>query len=135
LGLSRALVVVACSLLGLGSAGRVLAAETGPRPGEDAIRRLVDAYEHAIESKDLELFRSVKPNLSPDEEKRLRKAFEGTVSQAVEIRIESIQIDGAAAVARLARRDTLNGSIVSSFQQTLKLSRSGTGWVIDEIGR
>ena len=99
------------------------------------MREVVGRYERAIETKDVVLFRSIKPNLSGEEEKRLRRAFESTRSQEVTITIESIRFEGSRAEARLARRDTLDGSIVSSFPQTLRLSQTAEGWVIEEIGR
>jgi hypothetical protein len=121
------------SLAGLLWAGIALAVT--PDAGETAVRDVVSRYERAIETKDVTLFRSVKPNLSGEEEKRLRRAFESTRSQEVTIAIESIRFEGSRAEARLSRRDTLDGSIVSSFPQTLRLSRTAEGWVIEEIGR
>jgi hypothetical protein len=102
---------------------------------EDAVRRLIASYERAIETKDLELFRSVKPNLSADEERRLRKAFDSTKTHEVSIMVEALDCQDTNCVARLTRRDTLDRSIVSSFPQTLRLSQSPEGWVIQEIGR
>ncbi len=102
---------------------------------EDAIRRLLASYERAIETKDLALFRSVKPNLSAEEERRLRKAFESTNSHEVTITIEALDCQDSRCVARLTRRDTLDRSIVSSFPQTLRLGQGPDGLVIEEIGR
>ena len=102
---------------------------------EDGVRAVIVAYERAIEAKDLDLFRSVKPNLSPEEEKRLRAAFASTGRHEVEIAVVSIHVDGKTAVAHLSRRDTLEGSIVSSFPQTLKMAQGPGGWIIEEIGR
>jgi len=102
---------------------------------EDAVKRLLTNYERAIETKDLPLFRSVKPNLSSDEEKRLRKAFESTRSHEVTITMDSLDCQEAGCVAHLLRRDTLDGSIVSSFPQTLRLGQGPEGLVIEEIGR
>lgn len=99
------------------------------------MRAVIVTYERAIEGKDLDLFRSIKPNLSGDEEKRLRAAFASTGRHEVEIAIVSIQLDGKTAVARLSRRDTLEGSIVSSFPQTLRMTLGPGRWVIEEIGR
>lgn len=105
------------------------------RAQEDGVRRLLAAYEKAIETKDLGLFRVVKPNLSAEEEKRLRKAFESTRTHEVSITVEELECKESRCVARLARRDTLDGSIVSSFPQTLRLGPGGEGFVIEEIGR
>ena len=110
-------------------------AATATKAQEDALRHLLASYERAIETKDLPLFRSVKPNLSSDEERRLRKAFESTNSHEVAITVEGVDCQDARCVARLMRRDTLDRSIVSSFPQVLRLNEGPAGWVIEEIGR
>ena len=110
-------------------------AATATKPQEDALKRLLASYERAIETKDLDLFRSVKPNLNAEEERRLRKAFESTRNHEVTITVEALECQAARCVARLTRRDTLDGSIVSSFPQTLRLAESAEGLVIDQIGR
>ncbi len=115
--------------------GTVPGAEASDAVAEDDVRQVIDSYERAIETKDLELFRTVKPNLSGDEERRLQAAFGSTGSHEVDITILSLQIEGEKAVAQLARRDTLEGSIISSFPQTLELVRASGGWVIEGIGR
>jgi len=111
------------------------AAADGTKAQEEAVKRLLATYEHAIESKDLALFRSVKPNLTGEEEKRLRKAFESTKTHEVTISVESLECRDKACVVRLNRRDTLDAAIVSSFPQTLRLTQTPEGFVIDEIGR
>jgi hypothetical protein len=110
-------------------------AATATKAQEDAVKRLLASYERAVETKDLELFRSVKPNLSEEEERRLRKAFESTRTHEVTITVEALECREVRCVARLTRRDTLDGSIVSSFPQTLRISQGAEGWVIEEIGR
>jgi hypothetical protein len=102
---------------------------------EDAVRRALGSYERAIETKDLPLFRSVKPNLTAEEEKRLRKAFDSTRSHEVTITLEAVDCEESRCVARLTRRDTLDRSIVSSFPQTVRLAQGAQGMVIEEIGR
>jgi len=102
---------------------------------DEGVKRLMAAYEHAIESKDLALFRSVKPNLTAEEERRLRKAFESTKTHEVTITVEGVECQDRSCVVHLIRRDTLDASIVSSFPQTLRLTQSPEGFVIDEIGR
>jgi hypothetical protein len=110
-------------------------AASATKAQEEAVRRVIATYERAIEAKDLQLFRSVKPNLSSDEERRLRKAFESTNSHEVAITVEGVDCQDARCVARLMRRDTLDRSIVSSFPQILRLNEGPAGWVIEEIGR
>lgn len=113
----------------------VAQAATATKAQEDTLRRLLASYERAIETKDLPLFRSVKPNLSAEEERRLRKAFESTKTHEVTITVEAVDCEESRCVARLVRRDTLDGSIVSSFPQTLRLGQGPDGLVIEEIGR
>lgn len=111
------------------------AATAAPASPEDAaISAVVADYARAIETKNIELFRSVKPTLSPAEEQRLRAAFANAESHSVKATLLSVEVKDAHAVVHLARRDTI-GSIVASFPQTLVLSRGPKGWTIDEIGK
>src|SRR5262245_5690678 len=89
----------------------VAAAADGTKAQEEGVKRLLTTYEHAIESKDLALFRSVKPNLSAEEERRLRKAFESTKTHAVTITIEGMECQERGCVVHLIRRDTLDATI------------------------
>lgn len=105
-------------------------------PAEDtALRKVIADYGRAIETKDLGLFKSVKPNLTQDEERRARTAFDAVKSQVVKITVTSVDINGSEAVVRVSRRDTINGSLVSSFPQTFRLTRRAGGWAIQEIGK
>ena len=104
-------------------------------PDEGAISAVIADYARAIETKNLELFRSVKPVLSPDEEQRLRIAFANAESHSVKVTLRSIEVRESRATVRLARRDTI-GALVASFPQTIVLTRGGKGgWTIDEIGK
>jgi tRNA A-37 threonylcarbamoyl transferase component Bud32/tetratricopeptide (TPR) repeat protein len=112
---------------------------TGPGPsgaGQDAaIRRVIADYARAIESKDVGLFKSVKPNLSADEEKRLQDAFKAIKSQQVGITVDSVQLDGSKATVRVRRQDTVNGKAVKPIQQTITLVQAGGAWHIETIGQ
>jgi hypothetical protein len=110
-------------------------AVAGGSAEDGAIRKVIADYGRAIETRDLELFKAVKPNLTQDEERRTRAAFDAVKSQAVKITVLSVDVDGDAAVVRVSRRDTLNGSLVSSFPQTFRLARGKAGWGIQEIGK
>lgn len=110
-------------------------ASAASSPDEAAIRKVIADYAKAIENKDLDLFKTVKPNLSTDEEKRAKNAFASVQSQVVRITFLSIDLKENQAVVKVTRRDTINGSIPGSFPQTFTMSKSRTGWVIDEIGR
>lgn len=126
-------------LLGLffGLAGTTAAFEAQADGSRDEaeIRHLIDDYAHAIEKRDIAHFKKVKPNLGKEEESRLRKAFESVQSQVVKVTVLSLDVLGSQATARLARRDTINGSIVASFPQTLTLVRGQEGWTIEQISR
>jgi hypothetical protein len=109
-------------------------AETGSHE-EAEIRRVIGDYGQAIQAHDISLFKKVKPNLTKDEEERLKRSFETIKSQVVNITILGVDIDGARSVVRIARRDTIAGSLVSSFPQTLSFQKGAEGWVIEQIGR
>jgi serine/threonine protein kinase len=105
---------------------------------EAAIRRIVATYARAIETKDLALFRSVKPNLSSAEQRRIENGFRAVSSQRVNITILSIDRRANDASVRLRRRDTIDAGgrqQTTESQQTMTLTRTGAGWVIGEIGR
>jgi serine/threonine protein kinase len=105
---------------------------------DSAIRRIVATYARAIETKDLALFRSVKPNLSAEEQRRLEDAFRSVSSQRVTITILSINRKGQEATVRLRRHDVIEAggrSQTVESQQTLMLVHAGAGWVIRDIGR
>jgi hypothetical protein len=106
-----------------------------PSTDEAAIRKVIGEYARAIENKDLELFKTVKPNLTSDEEKRAKTAFASIQSQVVKLTFVSIDRKDHQAVVKVMRRDTVNGSIPGAFPQTFTMSKGRTGWVIEEIGR
>ncbi len=106
---------------------------TSPSPtdaGDAAVRRVLAEYERAIESQDIALFRSLKPGMSSDEEKRLRDAFKAVKSQDVGIAITSVQVEGDQATVRVRRQDTINGRKLNQTQQTWRLARAGGAWQI-----
>ncbi len=109
------------------------------RESDDAlVRRALDTYERAIEGKDVALFRSVRPTLSADEERRLRASFAQIERQEIEMRVEQVTITGDTAEARVARVDTVQTggrAQTSRSTQTIRLARRGAGWIIVELGR
>jgi ketosteroid isomerase-like protein len=116
-------------------------AERKPAPAIDddaAIRAVVATYARAIESKDLALFRSIKPNLGADEERRIQQGFRAVTSQKVNITITSIDRRGDAATLQLQRQDIIEAGgrrQSPESRQTMTLTRSNGTWVIVEIGR
>jgi predicted Ser/Thr protein kinase len=111
-------------------------AATQAAQDEASIRRVVANYARAIEGKDIGLFRSIKPNLSREEERRIQDGFRAVTRQTVSLSIVSIERKGQQAVVALKRRDTIQASgrerTVDS-QQTLTLGRAGDSWIISEI--
>jgi hypothetical protein len=99
------------------------------------IRKVLEAYVRAVEAKDLQMFRAVKPNLSGEEEKRARMAFKSIQSQVVKMNVLALEVKDGKATVKVSRRDTINGSIVSSFPQTFQLAKEPAGWTIQDIGR
>jgi serine/threonine protein kinase len=105
---------------------------------EAAIRRLVANYARAIETKDIALFRTLKPNLTPAERQTIESGFRAVGSQQVTLTIESIDRQGQEAYVRLRRHDVveLNGRRrMVDNEQVLRLLKSPAGWVILRIGR
>jgi hypothetical protein len=47
----------------------------------------------------------------------------------------SLDVKEGKATVKVSRRDTINGSIVSSFPQTFSLAKETAGWTIQDIGR
>jgi hypothetical protein len=100
-----------------------------------SIRKALETYVRAVEAKDMQMFRTVKPNLSEEEEKRARAAFKSIQSQVVKMNVLSLDVKDGKATVKVSRRDTINGSIVSSFPQTFSLAKETAGWMIQDIGR
>jgi serine/threonine protein kinase len=118
---------------------RAPAPATTPVEDDDAaIRRVVATYARAIEGKDLQLFRSVKPNMSAVEQRRIEEGFRAVTSQRVDVTILAIEQRGQEASVRLRRRDVIQAGgrqQTADSQQTMTLTKTGTSWVIREIGR
>jgi hypothetical protein len=108
-----------------------------PTQGHDApVRQVIADYGRAIETQNLDLFKTVKPNLSADEEKRLREAFKSIKSQRVVIAIQAIDVDGSNATVRVMRQDTVNGNAMKPLAQTFRLTRGpGGAWTIQSFGQ
>jgi hypothetical protein len=100
------------------------------------VRGVVAAYARAIENKDLALFRSVKPNLSREEERRLEEGFRAVPSQRVQITPTAVTIRDQEASIVVQRRDVIDAGgrrqTVDS-RQTFSLARTASGWVITDI--
>jgi serine/threonine protein kinase len=101
-----------------------------------AIRQVIANYGRAIESKDIRLFRSIKPNLTAEEERRLQEGFRAVTSQRVSLTIISMDRKGDQASALIRRQDEIvagGRSQKTDTQQAVTLTRTASGWVITEI--
>jgi serine/threonine protein kinase len=109
-----------------------------PRPtpnDEGVVRQLVANLGRAIEEKDLALYKRLRPNLSAEDERRLRDAFRNVSSQQVDYRVDAITFEGDKATVRVTRTGSVSGQAVPPVRQLLHLTRSDAGWVIAEIGQ
>jgi serine/threonine protein kinase len=100
-----------------------------------AIRRVIQTYKRAIETKDIALFRSVRPNLTRAAEATLTNSFKQIDSQQIDLRVENLRIDGRNASAQIVRRDTLISGgrrQVQNITQTLRFEKTDGGWFIAE---
>jgi hypothetical protein len=103
---------------------------------DTAIRQVIATYGRAIEGKDINLFRSIKPNLTPQEERRVLDGFRAVTSQRVSLTVISIALKGESASAIVRRRDDIEAGgrkQTTDARQVLTLSRAAGGWVITEI--
>jgi hypothetical protein len=114
----------------------------GPPTGESvrltfdagAIRAALETHRQALEAKDLELLRQIRPGLSAAEVERFAQAFDQIDSLQVTLTIDSIAGSGEAAVVKGLREDRLvlkDGSTLNNeapFAYTLK--ETPGGWVL-----
>ncbi len=102
---------------------------------EPAVRRVIEDFERAINTRDLALYKSLYPGLTADQEKAVRTAF-GEGSQKVAITIGSpMQIEGNQATVRISRQDTVKGKAMPQRQQTFRLVRRDGAWMIQSMGQ
>ena len=110
---------------------------TSPVESDEAlVRGVLRTYERAIETKNVDLFRSIRPGLSAAEENRLRTSFSQIDSQQVDITVEELRIEGRTANVRISRRDTIMSGgrrQNASSRQTLRLEKAAGGWIITDI--
>jgi predicted Ser/Thr protein kinase/tetratricopeptide (TPR) repeat protein len=100
------------------------------RSSEAEVRRVIEEYARAMQSRDIALYRALKPDLSADDEKRLREAFKNSKADSVGITVESVEIDGDRATVRATRQDVIDGRTTRAVIQTFRLARVGSTWQI-----
>ena len=100
------------------------------RSAEAEVRRVIEEYARAMQTRDIALYRALKPDLSPDDEKRLREAFKNSRTDTVGITVDSVEIDGDRATVRATRQDVIEGRPTKAVTQTFRLVRVGPSWQI-----
>jgi len=88
-----------------------------------------------MESRDLALYRALKPDLTSEDEKRLREVFKAYTPERVGLTVDSVQIEGDRAFVRATRQDVIDGRPTKAVTQTFQLARVGATWQIQAIGR
>jgi len=108
-----------------------------PRPAgsEAEVQRVIAEYGRAMETRDLALYRALKPDLSSEDEKRLREVFKAYKPQRVGITVDSVRIEGDRAMVQTTRQDVIDGRPTKAVSQTFQLVRVGATWRIQSIGR
>jgi tetratricopeptide (TPR) repeat protein len=100
------------------------------RSPEAEVRRVIAEYARAMQGRDLALYRTLKPDLSAEDEGRLREAFKNMKTERVGITVESVEIDGDRATVRATRQDVIDGRPTKAVVQTFRLVRVGSVWRI-----
>ena len=110
-----------------------------PPPPSDPqadIRKVLDDYKRAIESKNLALFLKVRP-VSASEAKKVEDSFKQSRSQRVDLTVQKIDVTGDQAEARGRRRDEFISVQGQKFDNEVafvyKLRKTDAGWVIADV--
>ena len=117
------------------------AAAPSPRGGapdsRGEIRLLLEAYKRAMENKDVALLTQVRPNLSDPDLRAVRRSFQQSKSQTMDVRMDSVDVRGDEAEARVRRVDTYVTAAGREHRNegefVFHLKRAHSGWVIDAI--
>jgi hypothetical protein len=91
---------------------------------------VIAEYARAMQARDIALYRALKPDLSAEDEKRLREAFKNSRTDRVGITVESVEVDGDRATVRATRQDVIDGRPTKAVVQTFRLVRVGAVWQI-----
>src|SRR4030095_7955961 len=83
---------------------------------------LLDNYVRAVETKDVDLMRRVRPNLTEDELRRVRKFNEIKKSHKLDLRVSDITINGDEAEADGLREDVVVLNTGERLQTETKFS-------------
>ena len=104
----------------------------GARGDEPEVRRVLDVYRRAVAARDFDLFRTVFPGLTADDEQRLRGNLGPGGPQPLVMRVEQLTIDGADAEARVVFIDP--APVRPRLSQILGLAKRDGTWQIVRLG-
>jgi eukaryotic-like serine/threonine-protein kinase len=101
------------------------------------IQEILDRYESALESKNLEALKRLWPGLGGTQESAIRYEFQNASRIEVDIVNPQITTNGTSATVTFTRRyqlQTVDGQrLRTDTRTTMSLHRSGTSWTIDQI--
>jgi tetratricopeptide (TPR) repeat protein len=102
-------------------------------PGNAAVLKLVHDYERALESHDFDLYRTLMPKMSADDEKIVRESFKQIKSWQVDLANVQVAIDGSRATVRASRQDTVDGHRMKTREQIFHLVQNAGAWHIESL--
>ena len=95
------------------------------------VRRAIERFRQALVSRDMALYREVMPELSSDQEKKLRDYLQSLKSYDVAIQILAVHLGAnGTATAQITRQDTMNGRQGPRQNMTVELVGRGNDWSI-----
>ncbi|MFN7977263.1 MAG: serine/threonine-protein kinase [Vicinamibacterales bacterium] len=103
-----------------------------PRGDEPEVRRVLDVYRRAVAARDFNLFRTIFPALTPEDEQRLRVTLGPGGPQPLAMRVEQLTIDGTDAEARVVFIDP--APVRPRLSQILGLAKRDGAWQIVRLG-
>jgi hypothetical protein len=107
--------------------------QNGPSLEPDEVLRTLSALERALETKDLPLYKSLRPGISAAEERRLGEVFTKVSSQDVNLAVQGLTIEGNQATAQVLVSSTVDGKPVPARACVFRLVKGPGGWAIDAI--
>jgi serine/threonine-protein kinase len=113
-------------------------AHESPEAIQKAIYRVQEQYRSAMEGKDVDLLRSIWPDLTPQQEQAYRNQWAYTRSLrvvALNSRIEQMQGDTAVLSVQFHNEQEINNGTRRKWDQkaTFRLSKRGKSWVIESL--
>ncbi|HTO86694.1 MAG TPA: protein kinase [Thermoanaerobaculia bacterium] len=101
---------------------------------QESIRQVLQLYERAQDTLDVDLYARVYPSLVGEKRETLERAWQGLAKQQVELEIHQIEVKGSHAVVRAFQRLSATPRIGTeqrdARERTFDLDKRGDTWVI-----